>query len=181
MIALHSVGSMSRKKRKQPKVEEPEDYFGEKDPKNMPGYFFYGAVHVEYRTAKRAVIEKQDFSMVPRFWYIDADFRCDACRKEFTWSADEQKAWFERYGYYVDAQPRHCKKCRAEHRVLTRLRKEYDALVGEARDGGSAPQKQRIIEIVDQLEAALAKLPERMQETRRLFQRQLEKVKSAEE
>ncbi len=69
---------------------------------------------------------------------MDAVFKCEGCREKFTWTADEQKAWFEEYRFYVDSQARHCRECRIEHRHLAALRKEYDETVGEARGQGTA-------------------------------------------
>ncbi len=56
---------------------------------------------------------------------------------------------------------------------LEALRKEYDSSVANARDHGRPEQKQRIIEIVSELESAFGRLPEKMMETKTLLQRQI--------
>jgi hypothetical protein len=148
------------------------DIFGNTDPKKMPGHFFSNALSVDFETAIRSNIEKQNCSVCPRYWYIDADFECEGCGKAFTWSAAEQKAWFEDFFFWVDSSPRHCRKCRAEHRHLAALRKEYDATVAAARDHGTPAQKRRIVGIVAELQKALGHLPEKMMETKKLFEGQ---------
>jgi predicted RNA-binding Zn-ribbon protein involved in translation (DUF1610 family) len=148
------------------------DIFGSTDPKKMPEHLFFCAFAVHHETAVRANIEKQNYGVCPRHWYIDAEFKCPRCGKEFTWTAGEQKTWFEEYLLSVDAQPRHCWDCRAELRRLVALRKEYDATVAAARDHGTPDQKNRIIEIVSELRQVYGELPERMTATLELFERQ---------
>jgi hypothetical protein len=140
----------------------------------MPQHFFFGASAVRYETAFRANPDNQDYSVCPRHWYVDAEFNCERCGQEFTWTAREQKAWFEDYFFWVDSRPRHCRECRGELRRLLDLRKEYDATVAAASDHGTIDQKRRIVEIVSELEQTLERLPERMIETKKLFQRQIE-------
>jgi hypothetical protein len=151
------------------------DIFGNTNPKRMPPHFFSGALAVHHETAIRANFEKQNFSVCPRHWYVDAEFKCERCAREFTWTAEEQMAWFEEYFFWVDSHPRHCRECRADLRHLVDLRKEYDATVAAARDHGTLGQKNRIIEIVAELEQVFGKLPEKMTETAELFQRQVTK------
>jgi hypothetical protein len=149
------------------------DIFGSTDAKKMPLHFFMSALDIDYASAIRANIAAQDYSVCPRHWYIDARFRCGACHAEFVWSADEQKAWFETHRFYVDSQPTLCRGCRAKRRDAVQLRKEYDALVSVARSAGTPEQKQRIVEIVDDLESYWSSVPDKMRETRDVFRKQL--------
>lgn len=151
------------------------DLFGSTDPRLMPEYLFGGAIHLDYKTAIRGNPEKQNYSVCPRHWYIDADFNCARCRKEFTWTAREQKAWFEEYRFWIDSHPRLCKSCMADRKHLESLRVEYDSIVAAARLGGDFDQKRRVIEVVRDLEAAFGRLPEKMIETKELFERQIHK------
>ena len=139
----------------------------------MPAHFFLDAIEIDYSTAIQANISKQDYTVVPRYWYVDTYFRCSDCACDYVWSALEQKEWFETYEFYVDARPGQCRGCRAKRRDAIQLRKEYDALVGSARDGGTAEQKRQIVELIDELEGYLNVVPERMRETRARLQRQL--------
>jgi hypothetical protein len=149
------------------------DIFGNTDPKKMPEHFFLGALHLDHETSIRANVDKQNYSVAPRHWYIDAAFKCERCNDKFAWIAKEQQVWFEEYRFYVDSQPRHCLKCRAKLRHLSELRTEYDAAVGAARSHGTLEQKRRIIEIISELECAFDRIPEKMTETKELFKRQV--------
>jgi len=150
------------------------DSFGSTDPRKMPKHLFPGAIYLDYDNAIRGNPPKQNYTVCPRHWYMDADFICARCGKEFTWAAAEQKAWFEDYFFWIDSHPRLCKKCMADRGRLESLRKEYDATVSEARSG-ARDQKLRIIAIVRELESALEGLPKKMIETKDLFERQIEK------
>lgn len=151
------------------------DTFGSTDPQLMPPHLFWRALHIDFSTAIRANITVQDYSVCPRHWYVDARFRCDACAAEFTWSAEEQRAWFETYRFYVDSRPTRCRDCRVQRRNALQLRQEYDALVSAARAHGTREQKQRVVEIVDELERAWSGVPDKMRETRDLFRKQIAK------
>jgi hypothetical protein len=139
----------------------------------MPEHLFWGATHVDHATAIQGNPKKQNFSVCPRHWYVDAGFECEGCGQEFTWKAGEQKAWLEDYFFWVESQPRHCNECMANRRRLESLRKEYDSSIAIARDHGSAEQKHRIIEIITELESSFAQLPKKMIETKNLFERQI--------
>lgn len=149
------------------------DIFGNTDPKKMPEHFFWGVLDLDYSTAVRADPAAQNYTVCPRNWYIDARFRCADCGSVFRWSAAEQKAWFETFHFYVDSQPTRCQQCRAKRRGAVQLRQEYDALVTEVRTGGSAEQRRRIVEILDELEDCCHTIPEKMRKTRDDLRKQL--------
>lgn len=151
------------------------DIFGDTDPKKMPLHFFSGSYELDYATAIRADTSRQDCSVCPRHWYIDARFRCAECGADFLWSAQEQQIWFETYRFWVDSSPRLCRACRAKRRDAIQLRQEYDSLVASARSGGTPDQKQRVVAIVDALESYFGSVPDKLSETRSLFQQQLSK------
>ena len=150
------------------------DIFGDTDPRKMPDHLFTGALFIDYETAVRGNPKKQNFSVCPRNWYVDVDFKCVECRQEFTWTTSEQKVWFEDYFFWIDSSPKHCKKCGANRRRLASMRKEYDSTVRAAREDGSLKAKTRIVELVTELELAFGNLPQKMLETKVLFQRQTE-------
>ena len=159
-----------------PEIEWEMDYFGSTDPRLMPKHFFSGAVHLDYASAVRGNPERQNYSVSPRYWYIDADFICKNCRKNFTWTVGEQKAWFEDYFFWIDSSPRQCMTCSANHRHLASLRTEYDSIVAEAYPKNAIGRKLRVIEIVSELEAAFGRLPEKMIDTKKRFERQILKA-----
>jgi|GEM_PF-86853 len=152
-----------------------EDSFGSTDPKLMPPHFFYGAHQIVYATAIRADTTLQHCSVCPRHWYIDAHFRCADCGADILWSAEEQKVWFETYRFWIDSKPKHCRNCRSKRRDLITLRQEYDRLIGAARSGGTTEQKTKIVEIIDALEDQLGSIPDKLKETRDMFQKQIDK------
>ena len=93
------------------------DISGSTKPQKMPLHFFHGAVSLDYSTAVRADITKQDYSVCPRHWYIDAVFKCADCGAEFLFSAKEQHFWYEERRFYVDSYPKRCPDCRKKERV----------------------------------------------------------------
>ena len=152
--------------------------FGEDDPENMPEHFFYGSFRKDYSTAIRANTELQNCSICPRFWYVDAYFKCTRCDSEYCFTAKEQKVWFEEYGFCVDAFPKHCLNCRKKLRNLKTARKKYDSIVSEAMSGTDIFAKQELATVIDQLYEFGGKLPERIHENRRILALQLEKIKA---
>lgn len=157
-------------------MNEDKDYFGSTDPRLMPRHLFPGLMHMDYDSAIRGDPQKQNCSVCPRYWYIDADFKCAQCGTKFTWTASEQKVWFEDYFFWIDSCPRLCRECMADRRHLESLRKEYDSTVAAARHREASGQKLRIIEIVRELETAFGHLPEKMIETKNLFESQILKA-----
>ena len=69
--------------------------FGERDPRKVPVHLFMDALKLDYDSAVRAAITKQDYSVCTRHWYIDAIFKCVDCGSEFLFSAREQQVWYE--------------------------------------------------------------------------------------
>ena len=151
------------------------DIFGNTDPKMMPPHFFYGAINIDYSTAVRAETGKQNYSICPREWYIDAQFVCQGCNTTFIWSASEQRAWFEDYKFWVDSSPTLCKKCRREKRELKKMRQEYDRMVSEARSSKDIRIKIKVVDLICGLEKSL-KLPDGIVETKKVLLKQIKKA-----
>lgn len=149
--------------------------FGKPDPRQVPEHFFTDALEIDVDSAIRGNPEKQNDSVCPRHWHLDATFACNACGRTFTWTVAEQQSWFEEWFFWVDVSPRQCRDCRKARRGLVVAKKEYDRIVGEARSGGSIEQKRRVLQILDELEAGLRPLAASMVETRRVFTIQVER------
>ena len=81
----------------------------------MPAHFFYSA-RVDYSTAVRADISKQNYSVCPRHWYLNAETICTDCSEPFIFSASEQKFWYEDLYFWVDSFPNQCPNCRKNRR-----------------------------------------------------------------
>ncbi|MBN8420612.1 MAG: zinc-ribbon domain containing protein [Verrucomicrobia bacterium] len=144
--------------------------------KDIPPHFYWGALELDYSTAIEANVDLQNFTVMPRRWYVDARFRCADCGTEFLWSAKEQQVWFETYRFFVDSLRTRCDKCCLRRSEVLHLRQEYDALIGEARSQGTVEQKKRILEILEKLESSCGPLPDKMSEARDLFCKQLMKL-----
>lgn len=144
----------------------------------MPRWLFGSVLSFDHSTAVPADITKQNRSICPRYWYVDAEYECRRCKQRFIWTAAEQKAWFEDYFIWVDANPSQCMACRKSLKQLAELRKEYDRLVAPARQG-TVEQKRRVVEILDELASGTGPLPAKMLETRRVFEQQIQSMEHA--
>ena len=154
------------------------DSFGKSDPRKMPSHLFSGVLHLDYATAVKADISRQNCSICPRHWYLNAAFRCARCENTFIFSTYEQRFWYEELGFWIDSQPTHCPKCRREFRALKELRQEYDREVGGALSRSTGLEsKQRVIDVVDMLENSGVKLPDKVHENRRVLVIQAEKLR----
>ena len=147
--------------------------FGNDDPRDMPAHLFYQSLRVNYETAVRGDTGKQNCSICPRHWYVDAIFPCDRCGAEFTFTTAEQRAWYEDYGFWVDSLPRHCLACRRELRNLKTLRQEYDRTVAQAIRHGPLESRKRLADVIDQLYELGGELPPRINENRRQLASQI--------
>ncbi|MBI1369796.1 MAG: hypothetical protein GC162_14215 [Planctomycetes bacterium] len=154
-----------------------DGFFGERDPRKMPRHLFSGALQIDFASATRADTSKQNFSVCPRHWYVDATFLCPRCGEKFTFTRDEQRFWYEELRFWIDSRAKHCATCRSELRKLKSLRQEYDLEIEKALMRHAEPDvKQRLLEVIQTLEDGGVELPERMQEKRALLRKQLTKA-----
>jgi len=149
--------------------------FGRDDPRQMPPHFFQGSLRLDYSSAVRADAEAQSCSICPRYWYVDAHFRCARCDGTFAFSAAEQRTWYEEYGFWVDSLPKHCAGCRNDLRDLKRTRQEYDHSVAAALDGSDPALKRRLAAVIDRLYELGGPLPKRITDNRRRLALQMER------
>jgi hypothetical protein len=56
----------------------------------------------------------------PYYAYFDLYFDCETCKKNFLFSATEQKFWYESLKFWVQSQPKDCADCRQEKRKKKR-------------------------------------------------------------
>jgi hypothetical protein len=152
--------------------------FGHDDPREMPGHFFYGSLRLDYASAVRADSDRQNCGVCPRYWYIDAVFRCSSCESEFRFTAEEQRVWYEEYGFWVDAFPKRCEACRRTLRKQKDLRREYDRDILSALELDDLEAKRRLAAIIDELYEAGVELPPRINENRRRLGRQIAALES---
>ena len=50
--------------------------------------------------------------MIPETVYCSMKLRCENCSEEFWFSANEQRVWYEQWGFWIDSIPKRCAKCR---------------------------------------------------------------------
>ena len=103
-----------------PKLGVEVDLFGDTDPKKMPSHLWGDLRSMDYSTAVKADTTKQNFTVCPRHWFIDAVYRCADCATDFLFSAKEQKFWYEDRHFYVDSLPVRCPECRKKERARKR-------------------------------------------------------------
>ena len=152
--------------------------FGRDNPREMPGFLFDRALGRDFSTAVRANTDRQNCSICPRYWYVDAIFPCERCGAKFTFSADEQRVWYEEYGFWIDSLPKHCLACRRDLRSLKATRQEYDRTVSEVLEGGDLESQKRLAAVIDQLYELGGELPDRINETRRRLANQMARERS---
>lgn len=150
--------------------------FGENNPKRMPSHLFFGSRRKDYSTAQRADISKQNYSVCPRHWYMDATFICRDCREEFTFTASEQRFWYEDRHFWIDSLPTRCIPCRKDQRARLNLRNRYDSLIATALGACPPERKKEVVAIIDELEAAEDEIPEKMKQNRTVLYAQLAKA-----
>jgi hypothetical protein len=152
--------------------------FGLNDPRDMPMHLFFGVVRMDYRTAVRANVQAQNCSICPRYWYVDATFACERCGEEFTFSAGEQRVWYEEYKFWVDSIPKHCLACRRDARHVKVLRQEYDRRIAEVLERGDVESRKRLAAIIDRLCEFGDPLPLRVHDNRRRLAEHIARAES---
>jgi len=81
-------------------------------------------------TAIPANVQKQNFSCIPRGWYVDILKNCRDCRRQFIFYAAEQQYWYEELGFTIDADCVRCPVCRKADQTLRRRFQRYSSAIG---------------------------------------------------
>lgn len=63
----------------------------------------------------------------PPLWYVDKEFRCVDCGKEETWTASQQKWYYEEAKGTLYATAKRCRECRVKIRDAIALQREQMA------------------------------------------------------
>jgi len=153
-----------------------DEIFGGKDPKKMPAHLFHEVRGMDYATAQKADVSKQHYTVCPRQWYVDAVFVCRDCGKEFVFSANEQRFWYEDRQFFIESLPKQCIDCRKAERNRLELRKRYDSLIAQALGQCPVELKRDVVAIINSLEAAEDEIPAKMIESRSKLYSQLKKL-----
>ncbi len=93
------------------------------------GRWRYSTLKYFPQTAIPADIEKQNYSIFPRSFYVDIEEQCEVCSRHFIFFALEQKYWFEELGFWVDSHCTRCIECRKKDQELKQLHLKYQKLV----------------------------------------------------
>ena len=152
------------------------DIFGDTDPRLMPSHLFHNCIRLDYSTAIRADITKQNYSVCPRHWYIDANFQCTRCGGEFCFTVSEQKQWYEGQRFWIDSIAKQCKECRRLIRREKSLRREYDRDILIAIKTDNLSQKQRLVDVVDEFRSLTDIIPPKLLENRETLVNQIAKM-----
>lgn len=152
------------------------DTFGDTDPRLMPSHLFWNAIRLDYSTAIRADNSKQNYSVCPRHWCIDAIFKCARCDKEFCFTVSEQKQWYEHQRFWIDSIAKQCKECRCLIRRERSLRREYDRDVSIALKSDRLAEKQRLVDVIDEFRSLTEVIPPKLIEHRAILVHQIAKM-----
>ena len=137
--------------------------------------FLLGAIRVHPETAVQANVSRQNYSVLPHDWYVDADYRCPRCGEEFCFTVAEQRHWYEELGFTVDSKAKHCLACRRDLRRLKATKQEYDREIASTLCSQDIARKQRLITVIDELCEGGLELPEKIRENRRILAQQIAK------
>ena len=157
-----------------------EDH-GMLDPRLMPANFFPRVLRLDYDSALPADVLKQTFTVVPRYWYIDAAMRCERCGLDFRFSAQEQKVWYEDYRRWIDAFPKLCTPCRRFCRDRKALRQLYDRDIAAAMRSEDCDWKSYLLAIIDRMNDVEVELPTQVQENRKILAGQIGRRRKQDE
>ena len=50
-------------------------------------------------------------------YYRTRTFTCTGCKEQFTWTADEQRFWYEQLGGSIYSEAARCQKCRKQKKL----------------------------------------------------------------
>ncbi|WP_298867761.1 zinc-ribbon domain containing protein [uncultured Gimesia sp.] len=150
-----------------------DNIFGEVNSRGMSQSFFNGFFDLDHDSAIRADITHQNYSVCPRYWYVDAKAHCFQCKALYWFNADEQKIWYEQYRFYVHSSPKECLKCRKHNRRKKELRQEYDREIKTVLESRDLDLKKQMAELIDLLCSFGIDLPDRMHENRRTLAKQI--------
>lgn len=83
-------------------------------------FYGYRSETIFPESAIRAEITRQNFTVLPRGYYVDILKRCRTCHRPFIFFAREQQHWYEVLGFYIDADCVHCPECQRSNQELRR-------------------------------------------------------------
>ncbi len=94
--------------------------------------------------AVRGDIRKQNycsFCNVPQYFYIDKEKKCIQCGDQFTFTAKEQKYWYETLHFINHSTAIRCLRCRKANRTKRSLNNELSEAVVQIRQYPNDPDR----------------------------------------
>ncbi len=144
----------------------------------MPRHFFWECLHLDHDSAVRADVSRQNYSVCPRYWYVDATFRCSRCPETFQFTAAEQKRWYEELGFYVDSYAKNCPACRHDERKRKLLRHEYDRDIEATLQSKDLESKKHLANVIDELYSCETDLPDKIHANRKVLGNQIARIET---
>ena len=95
-------------------------------------FWRYSSDTIFPESAIRADVTRQNYTVIPRGYYVDTLKQCRTCGRSFIFFAREQQHWYEALGFYIDADCVHCPECRRSDQQLRRRFRRYSELVARA-------------------------------------------------
>lgn len=90
----------------------------------LRGHWQYDEGRIFPQSVLAADVSRQNFALYPRLFYVDMLTICRKCQRPFLFFAVEQQHWYEKLGFYVDADCVHCPTCRRLlHQEKVRLKR----------------------------------------------------------
>ncbi|WP_040554686.1 zinc-ribbon domain-containing protein [Rheinheimera sp. A13L] len=93
------------------------------------GHWRYSTLRYLSNTAIPADTSKQYFAIYPRSIYVDIEEQCELCGRLFLFYALEQKYWFEKLQFWIDAHCTRCITCRQKNQNVRKMQKCYQELM----------------------------------------------------
>jgi hypothetical protein len=81
-------------------------------------------------SAIEADINRQNYSLFPRRYYVDILKNCRSCNRPFLFFAKEQQYWYEELRFYIDADCVLCPECLASDQLRRRIQR-YSKRIGQ--------------------------------------------------
>ncbi|WP_265428679.1 zinc-ribbon domain containing protein [Chryseobacterium sp. YIM B08800] len=104
---------------------------------------------------KRALIanpSQQNHSYYFYFVYYDSNINCKKCKKEFTFTKEEKKFWYESLKFRKESTPIHCLSCRKEIRKEKLQNKRLSEILKKDSKDMTIEELYELVQIYDEWE-----------------------------
>lgn len=114
---------------------------------------FRGWACIRCEHAKRAVFpdySKQNYGLGgPILFYITKEMNCESCKKDFIFTAEDQRFWYEDLYFNYSSYPKNCLSCRKDTRKKKALHQQLAELLHD--DPKTAERMRAIASVYEQL------------------------------